>query len=245
MEIILWLLLALWGVEVLGRLRGVVREGLLEAACWHLHLRLLVPDAVVVHARSCHCGRRVLRVHALLNFLAVEIEVGRVLGAQLRVLVESGPRGDLVPVLVEDLRNSGARRDELVEQRRQRAERRVIRVVVPRANEDPVVRLQHEILLHVVDDERAVELPPQTTEVLHKDGPPGKRMLPVEPVVDQAGGVDLVDDPVRIVLRGCRENHDLVPELAHALQEFVHPRADVVVAHAVKLEVVHEGLVQV
>mmetsp|Transcript_17688 Transcript_17688/g.44777 ORF Transcript_17688/g.44777 Transcript_17688/m.44777 type:complete len:310 (+) Transcript_17688:392-1321(+) len=70
-------------------------------------------------------------------------------------------------------------------------------------------------------------------------------MLPVEPVVDQLAWIDLVDDPVSIVLGRCREDHDLVAELVHPLKELVHSRPDVVVSHTVVLKVMHECLVQV
>mmetsp|Transcript_11146 Transcript_11146/g.33025 ORF Transcript_11146/g.33025 Transcript_11146/m.33025 type:complete len:481 (+) Transcript_11146:709-2151(+) len=120
-----------------------------------------------------------------------------------------------------------------------------MRIVVPRDDENAVVGLQHEILLHVVDDEGAVQVAAQTAHVLDEDGAPGQRVLAVEPVVDEPPRVDLVDHPVRVILGRSREDDELEAEVVHPLEELVHARADVVVAHAVVLEVMDQRLVQV
>ena len=99
-------------------------------------------------------------------------------------------------------------------------------VVYPGPYEHPVVRLQLEILRHVVHYQRPRDVPPQPGQVLDEKVPPrGQRMLPVEPIGDVALRVQLVKDPIGIVLHGCRENH-YFEMLRHISQEGLGARPD-------------------
>mmetsp|Transcript_7515 Transcript_7515/g.12692 ORF Transcript_7515/g.12692 Transcript_7515/m.12692 type:complete len:285 (-) Transcript_7515:562-1416(-) len=69
-------------------------------------------------------------------------------------------------------------------------------------------------------------------------------MLSVEAVLDPLRFVDLVQDPVSVVLHGCREDDHFV-ELSHLSQKFVAARPHQEGALATHFEVVDQGLIQV
>merc|ERR1719486_1734476 len=77
-------------------------------------------------------------------------------------------------------------------------------------------------LLDVVNDQCSVEIPTQFAQVLYENRTPGKSMLPVQSVCYEPIRVDLVDDPICIVLGPSCPDHQLVSYDIHAVQEFMH-----------------------
>mmetsp|Transcript_14912 Transcript_14912/g.37533 ORF Transcript_14912/g.37533 Transcript_14912/m.37533 type:complete len:329 (+) Transcript_14912:471-1457(+) len=203
---------------------------------WRLHAAAY--GGVCVDATSAAASDSDVRRHPLL-------------GLDLRVLVEllcgveAGPDRDLIPVLLKQLVHPWPLRGEFFQQRRERGERRVLWVLVPRQNEDAVVRLQHEVFLHIVDDQGLLQIATNPAQVLHEDRAPRQRVLAVQAVLDEPAGVDAVDDPVRVILGGRGEDHNLEPQLVHPLEEILHPRPDLVAAQSVVLGVMYQGLVEV
>mmetsp|Transcript_68100 Transcript_68100/g.162557 ORF Transcript_68100/g.162557 Transcript_68100/m.162557 type:complete len:373 (+) Transcript_68100:382-1500(+) len=139
----------------------------------------------------------------------------------------------------------GSRGCQLLQKWSQRKERSVVGVIVPGKDENAVVRLQHEVFLHVVNNEHLVQVAAQAAEILHEDGAPGQRVLAIQAMMNQTVRVDLVDHPVSIVLGCRRENDELVAVLVHALDKLLHARPDLVTSHAVVLRIVHQSLIKV
>mmetsp|Transcript_17978 Transcript_17978/g.41678 ORF Transcript_17978/g.41678 Transcript_17978/m.41678 type:complete len:257 (-) Transcript_17978:1380-2150(-) len=210
-------------------------------------LRLLLPRCHLLqrlHGRvliwyrgalQCQCGsasrRRITVLHGEVHILVIT--------RKLRELVESSPCGNLIPILVQNLRHFDTRLDELVQQRHQCKQSSVVGVIIPRANEDAIVRLQHEVLLHIVNNERSVQVTAYSAQILGENWTPWKCMLTVQTVVDQSAWVDLVNNPVSIILSCCSEDNELVAKHGHPLQELVHAWSNAIVPHAIKLKVMH------
>mmetsp|Transcript_10388 Transcript_10388/g.27543 ORF Transcript_10388/g.27543 Transcript_10388/m.27543 type:complete len:293 (-) Transcript_10388:1382-2260(-) len=125
-------------------------------------------------------------------------------------LSEARPYRDFFAVLVEDLRDLRAGRDQLLQQGCELRESGIVRIVVPSADEYPVVGLEHEVFLDVVNNERALHIPSEAAKVLCEKRTPWQCVLPVEAMVDEAVRVNLSDDPVGVILGGGREDYELV-----------------------------------
>mmetsp|Transcript_42092 Transcript_42092/g.117203 ORF Transcript_42092/g.117203 Transcript_42092/m.117203 type:complete len:205 (-) Transcript_42092:238-852(-) len=158
-------------------------------------------------------------------------------------LAEARPHGDLLPVLIKELGNARACGYELLQKGRQLGERSILRVVVPCADEDPIVGVLHEVLLHVVDDDRAVQIPAKTAQVFSEERPPRQGMLPIEPVVYQPIWINLADNPVSVVLSGRSEDHQLILQGMHPVEKLLHTWPHAITADAIALEVMYQGLV--
>lgn len=91
-----------------------------------------------------------------------------------------------------------------------------MRVFIPSENEDAIVRLQHKVFLHIVQDQGAVQIAPESTKILDENGPPRQRVLSVKSVVNQSTRIDLINNPISVVLSGCSINDKLVTKLAHS-----------------------------
>mmetsp|Transcript_39898 Transcript_39898/g.78911 ORF Transcript_39898/g.78911 Transcript_39898/m.78911 type:complete len:268 (-) Transcript_39898:994-1797(-) len=169
----------------------------------------------------------------------------RELTCELGKLIEASPRGDLLPVLLQNVVHPGTSRHQLIQEGRKAEECCVMWIIVPGADKDTIVWLEHEIFLHIVDDECLFQLPAKPAQVLHENRTPRQSMLPVQSVSDQPRWVNLVNDPVCIVLGGSGENDNFIAKLIHSYQEIMHPWPDVVAPHAIQLEVVHQCFIKV
>lgn len=74
--------------------------------------------------------------------------------------------------------------DYLLQERSQLLQCRVGHIIEPAPNEDSIVRLQLEVLSHIIDNECPREVPPNLAEVLNEDRPRTSGMLPVESVAN-------------------------------------------------------------
>jgi len=109
------------------------------------------------------------------------------------------------------------------EERSQFLESSVSHIIKPTFNEDSIVWLQLEVLSHIVHNYGPGEIPAYPTEVFDKNWAVRDRMLPVQPGCYVFILVHLVQHPVRIILHGSCEDHNLV-ELTHLLKEDVDAR---------------------
>lgn len=72
-------------------------------------------------------------------------------------------------------------------------------VVKPTLDEDAVVRLELEILSHVINYNGLGQVPSDSAQVFYKDRSVVQGMLPVQPVSNVLLLVDLVQDPVGVL----------------------------------------------
>ena len=150
----------------------------------------------------------------------------------------------LLSEYLQSLANINLTLNNLGQQRNQFLERSVFSVVVPALDQDPVLRLQLEVLGHVVNNDRPVKLPAQTAQVLEEEAPGRDRVLSVEPVLDYPLRVQVVQDPVGVVLDRRGEDHNLEAGL-HLVEKVLKVRPGQVLPVAVVFDVVHHRLVQV
>ena len=83
-------------------------------------------------------------------------------------------------------------------------------VIEPTLNEDTIVWLELEVLSDIVNDNGTREVSTNSTKVLDKDRPVRKGMLTVHTVTDTLVLVDLIKDPVCIILHGCSEDNHFI-----------------------------------
>ena len=88
---------------------------------------------------------------------------------------------------------------DLLEERGQLRQGCVVLVVEPRLDEDAVIRLEHEVLGHVVDNDRLRQVSADAAQILHKNMAVGGGVLPIQAVGDAFRLVNLVKDPVSIL----------------------------------------------
>lgn len=104
--------------------------------------------------------------------------------------------------------------------------------------------MQLEVLRHIVNDDRLTQVSTYSREVLDKHRSTRKSMLPVESVANEPLRIDLVNNPVCVVLHGCCED-DYFIVLVHLLQELTHSWPDQTLALVALFKVVDEGFVKV
>jgi hypothetical protein len=108
-----------------------------------------------------------------------------------------------------------------------------------------MARLQHEVLLNIVDDHGSVEVPSQFAQILDENRAPRECVLSVQSMPYEPVRINLVDDPIGIVLGASCPDNQLVSKDAHAVQEFMHAWTHTIVAHSIHLVVMHQGLVKI
>lgn len=152
----------------------------------------------------------------------------------------------LVPKLTKSLPNVPILfLNYLTQNRRQLYKSRIVGVVVPRLNEDAIVRLLAEIGGQVVHYYRFVEGAPDSTQIFAEELPSVSSVLPVQPMRYPLLRVELVQNPVGVVLHRSCKDHQLV-KFGHFLEESVTsgPYSKVAFAFAV-LIVVNKCLIQI
>lgn len=123
-------------------------------------------------------------------------------------------------------------------------EGRIRGVFEPRFDEDAVVWLQHEVFSNVVYNYTFVEGPAYFTQVFHEDHASGRGMLSVQAVGDAFLLVDLVEDPVSVVLHGGCEDDHLV-DLTHFLKELIAAGSNPERTFTADFIIMDQGLIQV
>lgn len=152
----------------------------------------------------------------------------------------------LVPKLAQGLPHVPALLlDNLAQNWRQLHQCSVVGILVPRLNENAIVRLLAEVGSQVVHYYRLGEGAPDSTQIFAEDLARVRGVLPVQPVRDPLVWVELVQHPVGVVLHRGREYDQLI-ELGHFLQECfaARPHSEIAFAFAV-LVVVDQSLIQV
>ena len=84
----------------------------------------------------------------------------------------------------------------------------VLRILEPALDEDPVLRLQLEVLSDVVHDDHSANVSAYAGQVFHIEPAEGKGVLPVESERDALLVREVLKRPVSIVLHGSCEYHD-------------------------------------
>ena len=74
-------------------------------------------------------------------------------------------------------------------------------VLIPRFDEDSIVRLSLEVLGNVIDDNHLFDITADPAQVLDKMPVMGNCMLSVKPEADVVGFIDEVQDPVCVLKR--------------------------------------------
>jgi len=97
----------------------------------------------------------------------------------------------------------------------------VMGVMVPTLDRDPVLRLALEVLLNVIYDDGLPQIPSQPGQVLLVDSILVMSLVSVQAVRDEAVLIQMVQDPVSILLQASGEHHQL-KVLAHLTQERQH-----------------------
>jgi hypothetical protein len=72
--------------------------------------------------------------------------------------------------------------------------------MVPAPDMDPIVGLGHEVFLDVINDNGFGKIATQLREVLHVNAIPEFSVVPVQSMGDVALPVEVIEDPIRIVL---------------------------------------------
>jgi hypothetical protein len=87
----------------------------------------------------------------------------------------------------------------------------VIRVIVPTLNGDPILSLTLEVVLNVVNNDRFLQVSAQTGEILYIHSVLQSGVVSVESVRDKPLLVQVINDPVGIVLQTrCEHCHFVV-----------------------------------
>lgn len=117
-------------------------------------------------------------------------------------------------------------------------------VIEPRLDENTVVRLELEVLGHIVDNDRLRQVSTDATQILDENRPVRQGVLSVQPILDALRLVYLVQHPVGVILHGGREDNDLI-DLGHFREELIAARPDEEGALAADFKVMDERLIQI
>jgi len=120
----------------------------------------------------------------------------------------------------------------------------VAHIVEPTLDENAVVRLEREVLSDIIHDDGFVERTTNPAQILDKGDTCRRTMLPVESEGDATLLVDLIEDPVGVILhRSCEDYHFV--DLAHLFEEFVAARPHSEATLASSFIIMDECLVQI
>lgn len=120
----------------------------------------------------------------------------------------------------------------------------VAHIVEPTLDEDAVVRLEREVLSDIIHNDGLVERTTNPAQILDEGDSRRRAMLTVESEGDATLFVDLIEDPVSVVLHRSCEDYYFV-DLAHLFEEFVAAGSHSEATLTCSFIIVDECLVQI
>jgi len=104
--------------------------------------------------------------------------------------------------------------------------------------------VQLKVLRDIIDNDHLAQISADSRKVLYENWATGESMLSVKSVAYKSLRINLVDDPVCVILHGSCEYDNLIV-FVHLLQKLTNPRSNETLALISLFKVVNKSFVQI